>query len=258
MSIRILTFVIISLLTCVSYGGAAEEQLDRVFHFVRTESMQDRQQIATVIRSISEMRDVSDDTANGSLTLRGTTTQISVADWLFQKLENATQQRPALTTNEFRPSNDDDVVRVFYLTHIDTLRDLQEMSTVVRSMTDVRKLFSYTSQRVITLRGTAAQIALAEWLFKELDKPDQQAVTRSTQAAASEEFRPSNGDDVVRVFYRTGADTPQALQEIVSQVRSRTEIRRAFLVNSQRAVAMRGTAAQIAHADRLFKERDNQ
>jgi hypothetical protein len=110
---------------------------------------------------------------------------------VVQKLNNNTE--PQAAANEFRPSTDDDIVRVFYLTHAD-----------------------------------------------------------SPQA----EFRPSSGDDIVRVFYLTQTDTPQAFQEVVTQVRSTTQVRKAFTINSQRAVAMRGTAAQVALADQLFRERD--
>jgi hypothetical protein len=246
------------LIACISHGqAAAEESLDRVFNFTHTGALQDRQEITTVVRSISEMRDVSIDAAHTALTLRGTPRQASIAEWLFKKLDIDTEPQAAAATNEFRPSSDDDAVRVFYLKHTGTPQDLQEISTVVRSMTEVRKLFTYASQRGITLRGTTAQMEFAGWLFKELDKPpNQPAVTQQSPNSAPSEFPLFNGNEVARVFYLTHTDTPQALHEIASQVRSIAEIRRAFVINSQKAVAMRGTVAQIALADSLFRELD--
>ena len=101
----------------------------------------------------------------------------------------------------------------------------------------------------MALRGTADQIAVAEWLFNDLDKQSQNPGTH--------EYRlPGGGDDVVRVFYLMHAATAQRLQQIATEVRSMAEIRRLFIYNAPRAVAMRGTAAQIALADRLIQERD--
>jgi hypothetical protein len=107
------------------------------------------------------------------------------------------------------------------------------------------------------LRGTAGQIALAEWLINELDQPIPEALAQQSPNPAAHEDRPSGtGDDVARVFYLTHAQTAQRLQEIATQVRSMTEVRRLFTYNAPRALALRGTADQIALADRLIRERD--
>jgi hypothetical protein len=244
-------FVITALFASMASGQApAEVNLDRVFQFTYTERVQDLQEISTVVRSISEMRHVSSDTAQRSLTMRGTAAQTAVAEWLFH-----VDRQVAAAPHELRLPGGDDVVRVFYLTNVGTLQELQEMSTVVRSITEVRKLFTYSPAKALTLRGTAAQIAFAEWLFSELDQPRRTAAQRS-QDSAAHEFRLSGNDDVARVFYLTNTDTPQGIQEISSQVRSITEVRRAFVCNSQRALAFRGTASQLALAERLIKERD--
>ncbi|MGH9720246.1 MAG: hypothetical protein ACRD8O_08540 [Bryobacteraceae bacterium] len=78
--------------------------------------------------------------------------------------------------------------------------------------------------------------------------------TQGQSAGAAEHRLTGVGDDVVRVFYLTRAETPQRLQEIAVQLRSMTEVRRLFTYNAHRAVALRGTADQIARADRLIKE----
>ncbi len=61
---------------------------------------------------------------------------------------------------------------------------------------------------------------------------------------------------MVRVFYLTHTGTPQRLQEIATEVRSMAQIRRLFIYNAPRALAMRDTAGQVALADRLIQERD--
>src|SRR5207249_8122781 len=106
-----------------------------------------------------------------------------------------------------------------------------------------------SASKAMVLRGTADQMAVADWLFNDLDK--------QSRSPGMHEYRlPGSGDDVVRVFYLTHAGTPQQLQEIATQVRSMAEIRRLFIYNAPRAMALRGTASQIALADRLIQERD--
>jgi hypothetical protein len=249
-------FLIIALFASLTYGQApVEESLDRVFQFTFTERVQDLQEIATVIRSVSEMRHVSSDTSNRSLTLRGTAAQIALAEWLFNELDKPVDRQAAAGPHELRLPGGDDVVRVFYLKNVGTTQEVQEMSTVVRSMTEVRKLFTYSAPKALTLRGTAAQIAFAEWIFSELDQ-SRRTAAQLGQDSAPHEFRLSGDNDVARVFYLTNTDTPQGIQEIASQVRSMAEIRRGFVYSSQRALALRGTASQLALAERLIKERD--
>jgi general secretion pathway protein D len=57
-----------------------------------------------------------------------------------------------------------------------TVQELQEISTTVRSVTEIRRAFTYNSQFAILVRGTADQVALAEKLIQDLDKPKAEVV----------------------------------------------------------------------------------
>lgn len=134
--------------------------------------------------------------------------------------------------------------------HTEPAQSIQEIATVIRFMTEIGQLSVDTTQRSLALRGTSGQIALAEWLFDELDRPrDQERVGRKYRM-------PGGGDDSVRVFYVTHADTPQRLQEIAVHVRSKAGVRRLFIYNAPKAMALRGTVDQMAQAERLIKEWD--
>src|SRR5258705_11752584 len=63
------------------------------------------------------------------------------------------------------------VDRVFHFTHTETGQGFQQIATVMRTVAGIRQLFVVDAPRVLTLRGTADQIALAEGIFNELDKP---------------------------------------------------------------------------------------
>jgi general secretion pathway protein D len=75
-----------------------------------------------------------------------------------------------------RRDYEDYVVKVFYIKNATTVQELQEISTTVRSVTEIRRAFTYNAQWAILLRGTADQIALAEKLIQDLDKPKAEVV----------------------------------------------------------------------------------
>jgi hypothetical protein len=189
------------------------------------------------------------------ITARGTPAEIELAAWLLSELDQpASQATRSAAFHEYRPSGAiDDVVRVFYPANAGTPEGLQEMTTDVRSIANIRLLFIYKETTAIIARGTAAEMAFAEWLVNELDQPANQP----PRTPAPHEYRPSGAvDDVVSVFFLTHAESPQRLQQIATEVRSTTEVKRIFTYIAPRAMTVRGTAAQIAMADRMIAERD--
>ena len=151
---------------------------------------------------------------------------------------------------------DGNVDRVLHFTSTDSVQGFQEIGTVVSRIADIQQATVDTSEKALVLLATTAQIALAEWLLTELDKPVGVQALQS-QKWAKHEYQVSNsGDDVVRVFYLSNTETMQRLQEIATVVRSVGDIRRLFTYNALRAVAVRGTPDQAALAEFLFNEID--
>ena len=225
----------------------------RLFYVPNAATARDLQEVATMMRAMGEIRRVFTCNAPRAVALRGTDEQLALAEWLLTDLDRHGQGLAAApegpTTREFRLSGADDVVRVYYATHTATVQDFQEVATLVRSIAEIRRVFTYNTPRAITLRGTAEQLALAEWLFAELKQPV------NGQPPETPEFHlTGGGDDVVRVFYLMNNTTLQQLQDIIRSVRTETNILRAFTYNAPRAVALRGTGAQIAMAQQLLKE----
>ncbi len=235
---------------------ALGQDVDRTYHFANTDTPQGMQEIATVIRTIADIPNLTADTTQRTLTFHSSAGAAALADWLFNELDKPAnlppQQTPDLAKHEYRVAgSDDDVVRVFYLTHTETLQNLQEVATVTRSIGGIRRLFTYNAPRAIVWRGTTDQAALAAWLLTELDKP-----ANPTDSAVHEFHMAGTPENVVRVFYLPHSGTLQHFQEIATFVRSTTQIRRAFTYNAPRALTLRGTADQIAQANQLIQERD--
>ena len=260
MRVKAIGFLFFALFVSIASAQTPTEQSqDRLLYFTHAETIQDLQEIATVIRSMTDIRQLSVDAAQRTLALRGTAGQCTLAEWLFNELDKPANRQPAaqrlqnLAVREYRvPGGDDDVVRVFYLPRAQTVQELQETATVIRSIADIRRLFTCSAQRAVTVRGTAGQMALAEWMVRELQLPPQPG-----QSQAAHEYRmPGSGDDVTRVFNLTHVKTTRELQEIATNIRSVTDITRLFSYTATMAVTARGTAAQIALAGWLVNELD--
>ena len=149
------------------------------------------------------------------------------------------------------PDGGADAVRVFYLTHDETPTDTQEIVNLIRATADIQRIIPYAARRAIALRGTPAQIALAEWLIGELDKA---GTPQANTTDAYEHPAPSGGGDSVRLFFFTHNETEEDLQEIVNLIRTTADIQRIYPYAARRAIALRGSAAQIALAEWLFHQ----
>ncbi len=83
------------------------------------------------------------------------------ANAIFVTQDNVTKRR----------DYEEHVARVFYLQNLTSAQELQEVMTAMRAVTDVRKVMPINSQSAIVVRGTADQVALAEKVLLDLDRP---------------------------------------------------------------------------------------
>jgi len=157
-----------TLFIAFAFVSLADAQVDRVLHFTSIESAQEFQEIGTVVSKITDIQQASVDTAEKALVLHGTAAQIALAEWLFTTLD-----RPVVAGKlQYQVSNSgDDVVQIFYLRNTETMQRLQEVATTVRSIGDIRRLFTCNALKAVVIRGTPEQAELAKFLFTEIDKP---------------------------------------------------------------------------------------
>ena len=85
---------------------------------------------------------------------------------IFVTMDNPTKRR----------EYSEQVVRVFYLTNVTSPQEMQEIITVLRTALAIQKIFNYTSQNAIIIRAEADQMALAEKIIADLDKPRAEVV----------------------------------------------------------------------------------
>ena len=75
-----------------------------------------------------------------------------------------------------RRDYEDEVVKVFYLKNPTTVQEFQEIVTAIRSVSDVRRMFTFNAQNAVMVRDTVDKVALVEKLLHDMDKPKAEVV----------------------------------------------------------------------------------
>jgi general secretion pathway protein D len=71
---------------------------------------------------------------------------------------------------------DDEVVKTFYITNATSVQEFQEIATAIRTVADIRRVFTYNAQKAMIVRGSLDAVDLAEKLVHDLDKPKSEVV----------------------------------------------------------------------------------
>ena len=88
------------------------------------------------------------------------------ANTIFLTNDNVTKRR----------DHEDMVVKTFYLKNLTTPQELQEVATILRAVTDIRRVFTFNAQNIVMVRGEIDKVLLAEKLVQDLDKPKGEVV----------------------------------------------------------------------------------
>jgi len=139
-------------------------------------------------------------------------------------------------------------VHVFEFKQVSSDKNLFEITTAIRSVTDISTLMADAGKRSLTIKsGDPAQMALAEWLVKTLDV--------AAPGVGSAEYKYSGGGDesVVRVYFLGASGDVKSLHALATKVRTVSGVRRLFAVGEQQALVVRGTAEQVAQAGEVVE-----
>ncbi len=211
-------------------------------------SVQELSETAVVIRSIVEIPRLFIYNQVGGIVVRGTPEQLEAAEWVWRALET---DKPVAGTEEFHTKlpGGQPVLRAYRMPMEWSGQELNEASTMIRSLLELRRLFVYNRTRTIIARGEQASITAMNWLAVETMRP------ASPNLAESEPFRMEDPrqEGLVRVFRLPAAKFDEAgLQRVALDVRKQTQIRRAFTFNAPRMIALRGTEIQIEQARKII------
>ncbi len=114
--------------------------------------------------------DVSNTTLEEALDYLGVLTKTfwkpMTSNTIFVTDDNVTKRR----------DYEDEVVKVFFVTNATSVQEFQEVATAIRSVIEVRRVFTYNAQKALIIRGTRDQIALAEKMIADIDRPKSEVV----------------------------------------------------------------------------------
>lgn len=127
---------------------------------------------------------------------------MALTDWLFPELDQPAGG-PAPANHTYTMTGRDGVVRVFHLTHAAKPAQVQEIINVVRTALDINRLFPVVGPGLLVVRGTADQVALAEWQVSQLD------VSKPTPGAPEQARQlPGVRDPEIRLVHLAHPDSP--------------------------------------------------
>jgi hypothetical protein len=229
--------------------------LAQIYYLSNVDDPRTMQEFVNVVRSVADMPWLVAVNQPRVIVMRGTQEQVKAADWMLGALDQPAAAQSAGAPQVYRLAaaawdpRGGLVVQVATLKHIETEQGIQQITNLTRSIADIQRCFPIFLGKRLVMRGSDDQIALANWLMKELD---------SAGGQGTQEFKPGGaGNQVVQVAYVNTAN-PQSLQETVNAIRSETKIQRVYPFVSLSAIAMLGTAGQLAQAQQVIQSRQGQ
>jgi hypothetical protein len=231
------------------------ENVVRIFYLTNTKTVQNFQEVATLVRTIADIRRVFTYNAPRAMVARSTAEQIATAAWVVNALDQSADAEYHMAAST--DPHGETVVHVFHIAHAVSVQDFQEVATAIRTIGDIRRVFTYNDPRIMVTRTTAEQTALVQWLVQQMDHPAMgQPGAVTVQSSGVYEYQtPYDSDSTVRIFYLR-SPTVEEFQKTAVRIRTETGIRRVFTYNAPRTMAVRGNVNQVAMAARLVAELD--
>jgi hypothetical protein len=155
---------------------APNENVTRIFYFANTPAILDFPEVAALIQTLADFRQVFPYNSPRALAVRGTSDQLALTEWLFNELDQPAHPNPSHKSDvyTYRVADRENgvAVRVFYLPHIQNVQELNRIAIKVMDEEKIRRVFPFTSQRAIAVRGSTDQMAATERLLEGSDPAD--------------------------------------------------------------------------------------
>ncbi len=115
---------------------SAETTVQEVLPFAHLSAPRSLNEVATVIRSIGGVRQLRVDASSRTLTVQDTVGQVKLAEWLLGQLDQPATAQPVAVRDYQMPGTADGVVRIFRSTRAESDPGLQELTTLLRTITE--------------------------------------------------------------------------------------------------------------------------
>ena len=136
--------IVLAMSACALFG----QDVSRVFQFHHTDGTQNLNEVATLVRTISNLSQVSVDGVAKTMSMTGPEGGIQIAEWLLKEVDRTAV--PDSVTKEFQVS-DNDLVRVLYLANPPNVQAFQEIATTIRTVAGIRMVFTYNAPKMLAI-----------------------------------------------------------------------------------------------------------
>jgi hypothetical protein len=226
------------------------QDLSRTFQLKNNSTTRGLQEIATTLRTVFDVKQLSVDPAVATITIAGNADQIALAEWLLPKLDAIPGSSPA-PQKYFFAGNSNDVVEVAAVKNAQTVVFLQEMLTTLRTVADIQKIYQLSPNTLIW-RADPSHIELGEFLIAQLDQP---AGPRSSPTIQTFHIDDPKFDSVM-VYGLAHTSTTRDMQTILTTLRTVLQVMKIYQQSSGWYLAIRGDATQIQMAEWLIPKLD--
>ena len=132
------------------------------------------QEIVNLTRSIAEIQRLFPHNQRNVLVMRASPDQVALADWMLTALDKPAFQGTAGALEYKVPLSIDrsnSVAQLVFLANPQQPQSAQELLSQIRTTTSIQRVFYDSARNAVAMRGTGDQLARAEQLVKQRDKP---------------------------------------------------------------------------------------
>jgi len=227
-------------------AGEHDEVLS-LFRISPSASSADLTQLITAIRLTADLQPVTSMERLNLIVARGPAADLAAAGWIVRQLSPfdgapPTGDSPACPMEPIRAFSRG-AIRIFRMKSDTTSESRLALMTAIRTITAMQMIFPFDSGKAVILRGPSDQMAMAEWLIQELDRPSEAQTAQATTMAVA--------DGVVRIFYLAPHSPQSDLSALATQLRTGADIQRIFPYAPRSALVVRGRPDQVRTAEGL-------
>jgi hypothetical protein len=146
-----------------------------------------------------------------------------------------------------------EVLEVFHFTNATGQQGMQEIGNAVRTVLELPQVSVQMDARTLTVQAAPSNLALAQWLFQEMDTP---AAPPPPALQVDRNPELTGGADQMRIFRLAHTDAAQAYQEMLNATRTIPEITKVFPSTRTWSMAVRGSQDQLNIAEWLLRQFD--
>jgi type II secretory pathway component GspD/PulD (secretin) len=232
------------------------QDLSRTFPLKNISAGPGIQELATTLRTVFDVTQLTIDPAIPSITITGSSAQVALAEWLVPKLDSV-QGAISASQKYFVAGNSNDVAEIVPIKNAAYVTNLQEQLTTLRTVADIQKIYQLSSPRFLVLRSDPGHVALADFLISQLDQP---AAPRNS--ATIQSFQPvlpgnqrGNNDPVITYGLANVQSTVQ-LQVIITALRTVLNVQKIYQYTATNTLAIRADPERMQVVEWLLPKID--